>query len=57
MVEIESHTLVVPALVAGIHAFLAAFQRSKAWMAGTCPAMTRKLESTVGATGGIDDDS
>jgi hypothetical protein len=30
---------VMPALVAGIHVF-AAFQRSKAWMAGTSPAMT-----------------
>jgi hypothetical protein len=30
---------VMPALVAGIHVFLAGFQQ-KAWMAGTSPAMT-----------------
>ncbi len=29
-----------PALVAGIHVFLAEVQPSKAWMAGTSPAMT-----------------
>jgi hypothetical protein len=33
-------SIVMPALVAGIHVFLAAAQRSKAWMAGTSPAMT-----------------
>jgi len=37
-------TLVMPALVAGIHVFLPAVA-SKAWMAGTSPAMTlRNLE-------------
>ena len=30
---------VMPALVAGIHVFLAAFS-AKTWMAGTSPAMT-----------------
>ena len=30
----------MPALVAGIHVFLAASKASKAWMAGTSPAMT-----------------
>src|SRR5258707_925264 len=30
----------MPALVAGIHVFLAAPQQSKTWMAGTSPAMT-----------------
>ncbi len=34
-------TSVMPALVAGIHVFLAGFQLKKAWMAGTSPAMTR----------------
>jgi len=32
-------TSVMPALVAGIHAFLAALSK-KTWMAGTSPAMT-----------------
>ncbi len=31
---------VMPALVAGIHAFLAESQQRQAWMAGTSPAMT-----------------
>jgi hypothetical protein len=31
---------VMPALVAGIHIFLARSSASKAWMAGTSPAMT-----------------
>jgi hypothetical protein len=31
---------VVPALVAGIHVFLAVSSASKTWMAGTSPAMT-----------------
>jgi hypothetical protein len=30
----------MPAPVAGIHVFVAATQSSKAWMAGTSPAMT-----------------
>ena len=30
----------MPALVAGIHVFLAIAQQAKAWMAGTSPAMT-----------------
>jgi hypothetical protein len=30
----------VPGLVPGIHVFLAQFEESKAWMAGTSPAMT-----------------
>jgi hypothetical protein len=30
----------MPALVAGIHAFLAVSPESKAWMAGTSPAKT-----------------
>jgi hypothetical protein len=30
----------MPALVAGIHVFLARSSASKAWMAGTSPAMT-----------------
>jgi hypothetical protein len=30
----------MPALVAGIHVFLACFQPKKAWTAGTSPAMT-----------------
>ena len=33
-------SFVMPALVAGIHVFLAEAQRSKAWMAGTSPAVT-----------------
>jgi len=38
----QAHHLsrVMPALVAGIHVFLAAAQRGKTWMAGTSPAMT-----------------
>jgi hypothetical protein len=32
---------VMPALVAGIHVFLAELQLRKTWMAGTSPAMTR----------------
>ncbi len=40
---------VMPALVAGIHVFLAAPQRVKAWMAGTSPAMT--LEKWFNMTG------
>jgi len=38
----RSHHLstVMPALVAGIHVFLAGFQPKKTWMAGTSPAMT-----------------
>ena len=31
---------VMPALVAGIHVFLAGFPAKKTWMAGTSPAMT-----------------
>ena len=30
----------MPALVAGIHVFLAEAEQAKAWMAGTSPAMT-----------------
>jgi hypothetical protein len=30
----------MPALVAGIHVFLADLEGSKTWMAGTSPAMT-----------------
>jgi hypothetical protein len=30
----------MPALVAGIHVFLGVLRGSKAWMAGTSPAMT-----------------
>jgi len=37
---IESRGIVMPALVAGIHAFLAGFSASKTWVAGTSPAMT-----------------
>jgi hypothetical protein len=36
----------MPALVAGIHAFLGA----KTWMAGTSPAMTTKRKVTFGAS-------
>jgi hypothetical protein len=41
-VPVKSHHLstVMPALVAGIHVFFAELQQSKAWMAGTSPAMT-----------------
>ena len=35
----------MPALVAGIHAFLVA----KTWMAGTSPAMTKKSQIKSGA--------
>jgi hypothetical protein len=41
---IESLFTVVPALVAGIHVFLAVLQPSKAWMAGTSPAMTTESD-------------
>ena len=34
---------VMPALVAGIYAFLAATMPAKAWMAGTSPAMTPQI--------------
>jgi len=30
----------MPALVAGIHVFLAVFRQAKAWMVGISPAMT-----------------
>jgi hypothetical protein len=36
----EGPSVVMPALVAGIHVFLLALQQSKTWMAGTSPAMT-----------------
>jgi hypothetical protein len=36
----RARAFVMPALVAGIHVFLAEVQPSKAWMAGTSPAMT-----------------
>jgi hypothetical protein len=32
----------MPALVAGIHVFLAEIQQAKTWMAGTSPAKTPK---------------
>jgi hypothetical protein len=37
----------MPALVAGIHVFLAAFQRREAWMAGTSPAMTAQRSAST----------
>jgi hypothetical protein len=39
--------LVMPALVAGIHALLSA--RVKTWMAGTSPAMTKAIFRMVTA--------
>jgi hypothetical protein len=36
----NQRSTVMPALVAGIHVFLARSSASKAWMAGTSPAMT-----------------
>jgi hypothetical protein len=53
----SNNTGVMPALVPGIHIFLAAFQRSKAWMTGTSPAMTpvhihliSRLSSAIGSS-------
>ena len=40
---------VMPALVAGIHVFLAGFAAKKTWMAGTSPAMT--LNKWINMTG------
>jgi hypothetical protein len=40
IVVIDRPSTVMPALVAGIHVFLAGLQQSQAWMAGTSPAMT-----------------
>jgi hypothetical protein len=39
----------MPALVAGIHVFLAGFAAKKTWMAGTSPAMT--LNKWINMTG------
>ena len=38
----NQRSTVMPALVAGIHVFLARSSASKAWMAGTSPAKTPK---------------
>jgi hypothetical protein len=38
--------LVMPGLVPGIHAFLPQ-QQSKTWMAGTSPAMTARVQSSL----------
>jgi hypothetical protein len=43
----------MPALVAGIHVFLAYLEESKTWMAGTSPAMTECIYLNVGRSRNI----